>query len=143
MSESYDFTEQIGHLLRRAYQRHVAIFQQMIPDSELTSSQFVALCAVNDLEACSLNDVVQRTAIDQATIRGVVSRLSAKGLIKVAPDKQDGRKHSITMTDDGKRVLAQMIPIAQQISDRTFGHLNAAERLALVHTLKQIRDLND
>ncbi len=26
--ENYHFTEQVGHLLRKVYQRHVAIFQQ-------------------------------------------------------------------------------------------------------------------
>lgn len=44
--DSYDFHDQIGHLLRRAYQRHVAIFQDFIPDSDLTAAQFVMLCTV-------------------------------------------------------------------------------------------------
>ena len=37
----YRFSDQIGHLLRRAYQRHVAIFKQTVPDSQLTAAQFV------------------------------------------------------------------------------------------------------
>ena len=28
--DEYRFSDQIGHLLRRAYQRHVAIFQQTV-----------------------------------------------------------------------------------------------------------------
>ena len=34
----YDFTQQIGYLLRRAYQRHTAIFQQTVPASQLTAA---------------------------------------------------------------------------------------------------------
>ena len=30
-THGYRFTDQIGHLLRRAYQRHVAIFQETVP----------------------------------------------------------------------------------------------------------------
>jgi MarR family transcriptional regulator, lower aerobic nicotinate degradation pathway regulator len=29
-TENYHFTEQVGHLLRKVYQRHVAIFQQNV-----------------------------------------------------------------------------------------------------------------
>ncbi len=44
----YDVTEQVGHLLRKAYQRHTAIFQQQACDPQLTSIQFVTLCALRD-----------------------------------------------------------------------------------------------
>ena len=62
-SEEYHFSQQIGHLLRRAYQRHVAIFQTAIPDSDLTAAQFVTLCAVKEQQSCSLNDIVKATAL--------------------------------------------------------------------------------
>ena len=44
----YPFTDQIGHLLRRAYQRHVAIFKETVPDSQLTAAQFVVLCRLRN-----------------------------------------------------------------------------------------------
>ena len=47
-THGYRFTDQVGHLLRRAYQRHVAIFQETVPDAQLTAAQFVVLCAVRD-----------------------------------------------------------------------------------------------
>lgn len=47
--ENYHFTEQVGHLLRKVYQRHVAIFQQNVGDSQLTAVQFITLCAVRDM----------------------------------------------------------------------------------------------
>src|SRR5882762_9192563 len=46
--DGYVFSNQIGHLLRRAYQRHLAIFQQNASDPNLTSIQFVTLCALRD-----------------------------------------------------------------------------------------------
>ena len=32
----YRVTDQVGHLLRRAYQRHTAIFQAVVPASQLS-----------------------------------------------------------------------------------------------------------
>ena len=76
--DGYHFSDQIGHLLRRVYQRHAALFQQYIPDSQLTAAQFVVLCSVRDNKGSSLADIVKATVIDQATIRGVVDRLKQR-----------------------------------------------------------------
>ena len=127
----YDVTQQIGHLLRRAYQRHVALFQEEIPDTQLTLAQFVALCAVRDLGGCSLNDLVKRTAIDQATIRGIVDRLLTRGLVKASEDKSDARKRFITLSGEGASLLDAMVPFAQSVSEQTYGKLNPGERVAL------------
>jgi DNA-binding MarR family transcriptional regulator len=135
-TDEYYFSEQIGHLLRRAYQRHVAIFQAAIPDSDLTAAQFVTLCAVKEKQACSLNDIVKATAIDQATIRGVVERLKARSLIVVSPDPLDGRKLLVRTTEEGLTLIDQSIPFARQVSEQTFGGLNPAERVAIVYLLR-------
>jgi len=134
----YDFSQQVGHLLRRAYQRHVAIFQQGIPDSQLTAAQFVVLCAVHERTACSLNDVVRATAIDQGTARGVVDRLRARGLLEVSHDPDDRRKVLIRATDGGEALVRKMVPFAAEITEATFGDLNPAERVAVLFLLQKM-----
>jgi DNA-binding MarR family transcriptional regulator len=120
----YQFSEQVGHLLRRAYQRHVALFQQTIPDSQLTAAQFVVLCAVRDQGACSLSEVVRITAIDQATVRGVMERLKTRDLLVVAQDVSDRRKVMVITAD-------------------TFGDLNPAERVAMIYLLRKMCDVEN
>jgi DNA-binding MarR family transcriptional regulator len=140
-STDYAVTAQVGHLLRRAYQRHVALFQSEIPDTQLTAAQFVTLCAVRDMGGCSLNDVVKRTAIDQATVRGVVDRLAARGLLTVSAHPQDGRKRELALTDAGAELVAATVPFAQRVTERTFGDFNPAERLALVYLLQRMAEM--
>ncbi len=139
----YDFTEQVGHLLRRAYQRHVAIFQQTIPDSQLTAAQFVVLCAVRDRQPCSLNEVVRATAIDQATVRGIIERLKARQLIAVSHDPNDRRKVVVTVTDAGLALIDETVPFAKQISEQTFGNLNPAERVAVTYLLRKMSEIDE
>jgi DNA-binding MarR family transcriptional regulator len=134
----YDFQDQIGHLLRRAYQRHVSIFQEAIPDSQLTAAQFVALSAVKARKGWSLNDIVKATTIDQATIRGVVERLKARGLIEVLPDPTDGRKLVVSATKLGEELIDQTVPFAMQVTERTYGALNPGERVALQFLLRKM-----
>ena len=139
--DHYDFHDQIGHLLRRAYQRHVAIFQEAIPDSDLTAAQFVTLCTVKEKQSCSLNDLVKATAIDQATIRGVVDRLKARSLIEVVPDPSDGRKLLVRATPAGLELIDRTVPFAKQVTERTYGSLNPGERVALLFLLRKMMEL--
>ncbi|TSH97645.1 winged helix-turn-helix transcriptional regulator [Verticiella sediminum] len=134
----YLFSEQVGHLLRRVYQRHTSLFQQYIPDSQLTAAQFVVLCAVRDHSGSSLVDIVKATVIDQATIRGVVDRLRQRKLVHVGHDAQDRRKVVVSLTDEGKDLVRRMEPFARQITESTYGRLNPAERLALDFLLKKM-----
>ena len=129
--DGYLFSDQIGHLLRRVYQRHTALFQQYIPDSQLTAAQFVVLCSVRDNGASSLADLVKATVIDQATVRGVVDRLKQRELVQVDHDPIDRRKVVINLPPIGQELVAQMEPFAKQITESTYGNLNPAERLAL------------
>lgn len=137
-SNEYDFSNQIGHLLRRVYQHHTAIFQQHIPDSQLTAAQFVTLCAIRDLGTCSLSDIVKVTAIDQATIRGIIERLKARGLIVLSHDSADRRKVLVSLSQGGGQLVEETVPFASQITETTYGKLNPAERVALVFLLRKM-----
>jgi DNA-binding MarR family transcriptional regulator len=133
----YNFADQIGHLLRRAYQRHLAIFQAETAALQVTSTQFVTLCALRDNGASSQAEIVGMTGIDQATIRGILDRLRRRKLVETRPDSAgDKRKVVLRLTPAGSAVLDQMVPCALRISEKTMGDLNPAERLALDMTLR-------
>jgi DNA-binding MarR family transcriptional regulator len=141
--QDFDFTEQVGHLLRRAYQRHVAIFQQTIPDSQLTAAQFIVLCAVRERESCSLSEIVKATAVDQATIRGIIERLKLRKLILVSHDPDDRRKTLVMVTGAGQALIDKTIPFVELISEQTYGNLNPAERVALVYLLRKMSEVDE
>lgn len=140
---AYAFSEQVGYLLRRAYQRHLAIFQAHACDPQLTSVQFSTLCALRDFGPQAQTALVKATGVDQATIRGIVDRLKARGLIALSKDGRDARKVIISITEAGRDLLARMIPCARLITELTMEGLNPAERMALLHTLRRIADSDD
>lgn len=135
---AYVFSDQIGFLLRRAYQRHMAIFQANTGDAELTSVQFSTLCALRDKGPQSQSELVKATGVDQATIRGIIDRLKTRRLVSLAKDQVDGRKVIVALTATGVAMLDRMIPRAAEITELTFGSLNPAERTALIFTLRQM-----
>jgi DNA-binding MarR family transcriptional regulator len=136
--ESYQLSDQIGHLLRRAYQRHTAIFQRRISDLDVTAIQFAVLVAVRDGGTMPLARIGAATAVDPATLRGVVSRLSERDLIVSQNDEGDRRQRLISLTPKGRDLVARLLPDAIEITRETLSPLNPAEVLAIGFLLKKL-----
>ncbi len=138
--QDYHYLDQVGHLLRKVYQRHAAIFQQNVGQSQLTAVQFITLCAIRDMGPSAQTELVQVTAVDQATIRGIVERLKARELVTLSPDPHDKRKVIVSLTTQGRELVEMTVPNALKISEMTFGNLNPAERVALLFLLNKMLD---
>ena len=82
----YTLGEQIGFYLRQANQRHVAIFASLMAE-KLTTTQWAALVKLKDLQPCSQGNLGRETAMDMATIKGVVDRLVKRGLAHVPENR--------------------------------------------------------
>lgn len=134
----YDVSEQIGHLLRKAYQRHLAIFSQTIGDPQLTAVQFAVLSANRRLGPSSMSDLGKATAIDAATVRGIIERLQARGLIELQTNPEDRRKVVVQLTATGNALVEQVTPTAARISELTMSDLSEVERVAVLYLLRKL-----
>jgi MarR family transcriptional regulator, lower aerobic nicotinate degradation pathway regulator len=133
----YVLEEQVGHLLRRAHQRHCGIFAEGI-ESRLTPMQFAALCMIAEQDRISQNHLGRLTAMDPATTQGVVKRMSERGLI-VADDDPDDRRRSVwRLTPKGRRLLTNLLPKGRQISADTLEPLTVKERQTFLRLLKKL-----
>jgi DNA-binding MarR family transcriptional regulator len=142
-AEKYDFHAQVGYLLRRVFQRHTAIFQRMSIDPQLTAIQFVVLCVIAENSPCFLTTISRSAALDPATTRGVVERLSKRNLITITPDKIDRRRVAAELKEKGRQLVEEMIPCSLKITEATMSALNAAERIALQFLLTKIIEAGD
>ena len=112
----YRLDAQVGFLLRRANQRHLAIFARAIPD--LTPPQFAALARLAEVGEASQNQLGQSIAMDAATVKGVIDRLKARGLVELASHGSDRRRLVVSLTDEGRRVIASLTALARDITPR-------------------------
>ena len=139
-ADGYELDVQIGFVLRRAHQRHVAIFAECLSDFALTPQQFSALAKIRATGGVSQNRLGRLTAMDPATILGVVQRLSQRGLIERAPDPIDPRSTRLTLTEAGAELITEAIPHALEATDRTLSSLSPAQRKELVALLGKLAD---
>ncbi|SAK65504.1 MarR family winged helix-turn-helix transcriptional regulator [Caballeronia ptereochthonis] len=137
-NDRYEVSEQIGHLLRKAYQRHLAIFSQTIGDPQLTAVQFAVLSASLRMGPSSMSDLGKATAIDAATVRGIIERLKGRKLIELKTNPADRRKTTVELTSEGRELVERTTPAAQRVSESTMSDLNEVERVAALMLLRKL-----
>jgi DNA-binding MarR family transcriptional regulator len=136
VQEDYRLQEQVGFILRKAHQRHVAIFASHI--SDLTPPQFAALAKLADVGETSQNQLGTLVAMDAATIKGVIDRLKARGLVDLSKHEGDKRRLLVSLTAAGERAVERLVPLAQRITEQTLAPLSTKEAATLVRLLGKL-----
>jgi MarR family transcriptional regulator, lower aerobic nicotinate degradation pathway regulator len=134
----YILDEQIGFILRQVWQRHAAIFAREI-GINLTPTQWAALSKLMETGPCSQNQLGRLTAMDVATIKGVIDRLTARGLTETSSDPEDGRRLLVSLTRAGQQLAEKAAPNALAITRETLAPLDAKERETLMELLEKLR----
>jgi len=135
---SYVLDEQIGFILRQVSQRHAMIFARDI-GAELTPTQWAALSKLAETGPCSQNQLGRLTAMDVATIKGVIDRLTARGLTETSADPEDGRRLRVSLTRAGQQLTERVASNALAITRETLAPLDPREREMLVTLLDRLR----
>jgi DNA-binding MarR family transcriptional regulator len=134
----YVLDEQVGFLMRRAQQRHVAIFQRIMGDDGPTSTQFAAMVKLSAGEEISQNHLGRMTAMDPATIKGVVARLEERGLVERLPDPDDQRRVLVRLSAKGRAAMPGLIEKAKAITAATLVPLSREEAERLLALLTRL-----
>jgi len=127
--KDYRLDDQIGYILRRVTQRHLALFAAAIP--EVTTTQFAVLARLAEIGPVSQNHLGRETAMDAATIKGVVDRLAKLGLVTTTADPADRRRLTVSLTGAGTELFTSRRGTALQISADTVAPLTASEAATL------------
>ncbi len=133
----YRLDDQVGYLLRLAYQRHTLIFQDHALNN-LTPTQFSAVIRLAECGRCSQNQLGRLIAVDVATIKGVVDRLYNKKLVTLEKDANDRRRILISLSPKGLNMVAGLRAMGRSVTEATLEALQPGERADFLKLLKKL-----
>jgi len=134
--DHYLLEDQVGFILRGVSQRHLSIFSRLIP--ELTPTQFSALSKLCQLGQASQNELGRLTAMDAATIKGVVDRLKLRELISSEPLSSDLRRLILKPTSAGQQLYLKVVSSAHAVTKETLEPLSDKEKDVFLSLLKKL-----
>jgi DNA-binding MarR family transcriptional regulator len=100
--------------VQRAARALARRFDEELRPLGLTNGQFSLMMSLNRPEPPAMAAVAALLAMDRTTLTAALKPLERRGLIKVAPDRADRRSRRLTLTPQGKALLASAVPVWQK-----------------------------
>ena len=138
VQSTYRLEDQVGFLLRRAYQRASSNLIERIGPYDLTAPQFATLARLYERGALSQNLLGRLVAMEPANIRDVVQRLKKRRLVSTGRDPGDARLILVGLTSTGISLIQDLLPIEMECTARTLAGFNANEKKVLYELLDRL-----
>lgn len=84
-------------------------------------------------------ELVGAILMDKVAVNRACKVLEEKGLVTRSPNARDGRSHHLELTEEGKRVHSEVLPLTYDSFERIFREISAEEREVLKGLLIRIR----
>jgi DNA-binding MarR family transcriptional regulator len=127
-------------LLAKAYQKAHGNFKQHLLPYGITPVQHLILEALWVEEGLTASEIGKRLVLDNATLSGILERMSEKGWVLKAIDDMDKRFIRIYLTDKAKKLKPSILAEREKSNKEILGSLNLEEKVLLKRLLKDIRE---
>lgn len=134
LPEPYRYT---GHLIRRAQQRHNALWQQEV-SNRVSSVQYAAMTTLQRSPGMSQNDLGAALDLDRSTIADLVSRMVARGVISREQDDAGRRRNVLRLTPMGAAEVNQLRPRVERVNQMLTVALDDQQTLQLRRLLEAV-----
>lgn len=139
-AEEYALSHSPSHLLHRAQQLAADLFQHLITEDKITLRQFVLLAAIAEREGANQSELVRTTGIDRSTLADMVQRMEGRGLLSREKANGDGRANSVSLTQAGRELLADVSPRVAAADAAILDALSKGKRQAFMNSLATLSE---
>jgi DNA-binding MarR family transcriptional regulator len=133
------FEDCIVFLLAKAYQKAHGNLKKRLHRYGLTPIQNLILEVLREEDGLSAGDVGKRLVLDNATLSGVLDRLSDRGWIEKQTDVHDKRLLRIYLTDKAKILRGELGEERDQANEEILQALSVEEKVLLKRLLRDVQ----
>jgi DNA-binding MarR family transcriptional regulator len=132
--------ELVGYHLRRAQVHFFADFVRTMAEAQVTPGQFGVLSLIGANPGMTQSALARAVGIERSTMVAVIDALQSRGLVERAPSPVDRRSYALVLTDQGKALLEQLVPMVRGHERRLMRKLTSDEREQLIRLLSKLID---
>ncbi|MFC3098563.1 MarR family winged helix-turn-helix transcriptional regulator [Alteraurantiacibacter palmitatis] len=106
----------------------------------LSVPEWRVMAVLGDSGPLTQRDLTQRTLMDKVAVNRACKVLEERGLAARTPNAQDGRSHHLGLTQAGREMHGQIMPLAVEMESRVFASLTAEEMAQFRTLLHKVRE---
>lgn len=105
----------------------------------LSEGKFCALIVLHqNPDGMAPSALAARVGVTRATISTMLQRMERDGLARITSDAKDGRGKQVSLTEEGQRFMAEVLPRHYQRISKLMGKLTGKEHKKLIQLLKKL-----
>ena len=111
--------------VQRAARALARRFDEALRPAGLTNGQFSLMMSLNRPVAPGMAAIAELLAMDRTTLTAALKPLQRRGLVRILIDPNDRRGRKLSLTTQGKRLLAAAAPVWERTHaelEATLGH---------------------
>ena len=139
-----ELTTHLGFWLRYVSNHVSQAFARRVEARGVTVAEWVLMRQLLGVEPAAPSRLAERMGAARGTVTKLADRLIAKGLVVRAPDPEDGRAQTLSLTPAGRALTPELAALADCNDAEFFDHLTPGDRATLLRILQGIvatRDL--
>lgn len=136
--ETYDLTRSAGFMMGTAYRKVSALFQSRLKPFDITPEQWSVLYQVHLRDGLIQKEIAERAGKDRPTTTRILDHLEKKGLVARKTGARDRRSFQVGITDKGRRLIRETLPIEKRANADVRGCMNEEEYDALIRLMIRI-----
>jgi len=132
----------IGFLVHDVSRMRRTLFDQAMKPLGITRSQWWVLSQLSrhSRDGMLQTDLARDLDVGKVTVGGLIDRLEAAGYVVRQPDAVDRRAKRIVITEDGRRVLKQMVAVGQSLNQVILAGLSPEDIEVTERALSLMKD---
>ncbi|MCQ4166995.1 MarR family winged helix-turn-helix transcriptional regulator [Tahibacter harae] len=116
----------------------LAIAREYEDRFQLSITEWRVVAVLGRYDGLSAREVAERTAMDKVAVSRAVAALMKDGRVRRATAAHDKRQSVLSLTAKGRKVHAEVAPLALQHEQRLLAHLDAEEQSWLARILEKL-----
>ena len=128
----------LGYLVNRLGRSMAQQLAERMRPAGIGIGQWAVLLILWARDGLSQAELARHVAIEPPTMVRTIDRLVRDGLVRRVPDPSDGRVSRIHLTDRGRSLRDELVPMAVAVNEATVARLTAAEGRTLERLLTKL-----
>jgi len=140
--DNFKINDSLGYLIGQTNSLMRYKFNKMIKEKASNTSveQWGILNIVNAFPGITQSEIALKGRKDKTNITRMLDLLEKNGNIERKPSKRDRRQYNIYITDNGIKLLNDIIPISDEVNQQGTKDINKEELEKLTSLLKKIQN---
>jgi DNA-binding MarR family transcriptional regulator len=137
-SQTFAIDESLGYLVNRTARLMAHELAERMRPAGVAIGQWAVLLFLWARDGMSQAEISRLVAIEPPTLVRTIDRMVRDGLVTRVPDPDDGRLSRIHLTDRGRSLRDQLVPLAEAVNDDILHRLTPNEGRTLRRLLTKL-----